>query len=303
VVFDDTDDVVRMGFEEDSDARKNAELFRYHRAKEEEEEKRLFYVGVTRAMDYLCLSGALEDPAKPQGKLHFLEGLDLVTPELEGRPFHVLHETEVPEGNGGGMRAPDLCKPTGNLPVAVGPMECMPEAIWKDVTEDMAPHTRSHGEHWTLIGTVMHILLDEISKGITALGDAEARVRALFRAHGAGDEHVGTVMADLGKLEASGLMESIIMPRNGGYAELPFVLKKGQFHWRGRIDRVVVEEGHVRVYDYKSFPVSESEMPEVLEKYRFQMATYREAAGRLFRLPASAHLVFTHLPRVVEVDS
>ena len=254
-------------------------------------------------MDYLCLSGALEDPAKPQGKLHFLEGFDLVTPEMDGRPFHVLHETEVPEGGGGSMKTPDLCKPMGNLPVAVGPLKCLPESVWKDVTEDMAPHTRSHGEHWTLIGTVMHILLDEISKGITALGDAEARVRALFRAHGAGDEHVGTVMADLGKLEASGLMESIIMPRNGGYAELPFVLKKGQFHWRGRIDRVVVEEGHVRVYDYKSFPVSESEMPEVLEKYRFQMATYREAAGRLFRLPASAHLVFTHLPRVVEVDS
>jgi ATP-dependent helicase/DNAse subunit B len=57
----------------------------------------------------------------------------------------------------------------------------------------------------------------------------------------------------------------------------------------------------VDVYDYKTFPVSEKELPDLVSEYReSQMSTYLDAARRLFpdKKPRG-FLIFTALPRLV----
>jgi ATP-dependent exoDNAse (exonuclease V) beta subunit len=113
------------------------------------------------------------------------------------------------------------------------------------------------------------------------------------------DAVLPVVLEDMEKLLRSGLMEDIVFPRADSHVELPFVLQKGDTIYSGRVDRILIKDGTAHVYDYKSFPVKHGEMPRLLKKYRFQMETYAEAIERLFRVPARAYLVFTHLPKVV----
>ena len=69
-------------------------------------------------------------------------------------------------------------------------------------------------------------------------------------------------------------------------------------------ERSAVSEsaGLVGVYDYKTFPVKESDIPSLVEEYRYQMTTYVAAAESLFPgRKARGYLLFTALPKMVEV--
>jgi ATP-dependent exoDNAse (exonuclease V) beta subunit len=119
------------------------------------------------------------------------------------------------------------------------------------------------------------------------------------------------ILNDIDKLKAHGLLEEIVLPRKNSYAELPFILKKRQVTspgdedlppgiYSGRIDRIIISDGKVLIYDYKTFPLREGELDGLTGKYKFQMQTYKEAAERIFKSKARAYLLFTHMPRIVE---
>jgi ATP-dependent exoDNAse (exonuclease V) beta subunit len=115
------------------------------------------------------------------------------------------------------------------------------------------------------------------------------------------DRLMDTVRKDFEKLKISGYLKDIILPVEKAYAELPFILRKGKTVFRGRIDRIITRNGTVDIYDYKTFPVKEKELPELLERYRFQMDIYKEAAKRILGGKAKGYLLFTHMPFVVEI--
>jgi ATP-dependent exoDNAse (exonuclease V) beta subunit len=102
-------------------------------------------------------------------------------------------------------------------------------------------------------------------------------------------------------LKRVGLMDEIILPLKNSHAELPFVLEKGINIFKGRIDRVIIKPDNASIYDYKTFPVRNGELPELIEKYGSQMGLYKEAAEKLFDLRTRSYLLFTNLPRLVEV--
>ena len=82
---------------------------------------------------------------------------------------------------------------------------------------------------------------------------------------------------------------------------MPFMLRRDNTLFSGRIDRLVVRSDTVDVYDYKTFPVSEEELPDLVAEYRdSQMGNYLEAAQALFpgKTPRG-FLIFTALPRLV----
>jgi ATP-dependent helicase/nuclease subunit A len=304
VVVEDAGDFPVVALEEDSSRRARDERFRRQKLKEHEEEKRLFYVAVTRAMDYLCMVGSHRE-GKLEGRLAFMgDAFDILSGEKKPGPLRVMGEEDLAgrfplraEAGLGG--AEDFMV----RPAYPEPLRYEPERTWKDVTaEETDSVRRRHGDNWVLIGTVMHRLFEELSRGLLGEEDLPLRASRLLRAESQESEETRkSILTDMAKLKDSRLLEDIVLPRAGAHAELPFVLERGSTLYRGRIDRVVLRDGEARVYDYKTFPVQEREIPTLLRDYSFQMKTYARAAERLFGLPARAYIVFTHLPRVVEV--
>ncbi len=149
----------------------------------------------------------------------------------------------------------------------------------------------------------MHRLFEEISKNITKEKDITERLRVMLAREGITDGDVlETVVGDVLNLSRVGLLREIVLPAKNSYTELPFVLEKGGTIFKGRIDRVILKSDRADIYDYKTFPIRESEISGLIDKYDFQMRIYKEAAERLFNLKTKSYLLFTHLPRVVEVQ-
>lgn len=315
-VLDEEGDRIVLGYEEDAEARRESPLFRRHKEKAEDEEKRLFYVAATRAMDYLCMSGVLGK--KPTGKLAALFevfGIDgeAVPPAPGELPFTLERvggsEAEVSAAVSGPpplqprlFPAPEEGAPE---PLFIEPLEAQyrPALAWRDVTEEVETIRRKHGEDWVVLGRIFHRVFEGLSKGQIAPDRPEAKVRELVRSELLPESDArrmnGLVLDHLRRLEESGLLREIILPREHSYAELPFILELGHTVYKGRIDRVVIDGGRALVYDYKTFPVTDEELPELARQYAFQLHLYKKAVERLFSLETEAALFFTHALKIV----
>ena len=314
-------------YEPDAGERKKMPEFERNRIKELEEEKRLFYVAATRAMDCLVLSGFAPANGKPKGRLAYLAeafgngilekapptGPDVLT-GLSGNacgsalPFTVSTGAELEKDfeKSAGM---ELSSGGHFLreQVYAEPFEYAPKALTRDVTEDILVKTR-HGRDWVLMGRLLHQILEEVSAGRLrpegVLRRAEGLLKTYFVFGIARTEFfLKTITGDFEAMRENGILDEVVLPRPRAFSELPFVHEKGSTLYKGRIDRLLIKEGLALVYDYKTFPVKKGELAELTEKYRFQMELYREAAQNIFRLPARAFLVFTHSAEILEVGA
>jgi len=303
IVVDEQDGRIFMAYEEDPNKRKKREPFSKRREKEIEEEKRLFYVSVTRAQDFLCMLGSQKKDKKPSGRLaYILDNLEYL-PSLK-----LINESEL-NNIYSASRSSLITRQTPSEPFMSGltytePLSYEPPFKWQDVTEEIDIRVK-HGEDWVLLGKVFHKLFEEISKGLMEIDDMEKRVHILLRAEIYNEKEldkIGKIIkGDFEKLSASGHIKDIVLPFKDSYVELPFILQKGKTIYRGRIDRVIIKDNIAHIYDYKTFPVKKKELAELKDKYRFQMDTYKEAAGKIFRLKTKSYLLFTHTPLLVEI--
>jgi ATP-dependent helicase/nuclease subunit A len=302
-VIDEERGRLDFSLEEDPSLRKEHRLFQRRRQKEAEEEKRLFYVAVTRAKDCLCMLAAPKSGVQHQGRLACItDNLGHLTPLRVVTPGEVRECCTASRAS----RLPLRAKTRRRGPVHTGPVPFPPGLQWKDVTEDLDIRSR-HGEDWVLLGILFHRLFEELSKGSLRLEALEARTDALLKSEGRrGDDArrlKEVLLTDFGKLRSENLLDDVVLPRENAYAEMPFVLRRAQTFYRGRIDRLIVRDGTVHVYDYKTFPVREKEVGDLLLKYRFQMDIYTEAAERILGLPAKPWIFLTHLPLLVELQA
>ena len=109
------------------------------------------------------------------------------------------------------------------------------------------------------------------------------------------------LLDDFKRLLDSGFLDKIILPRANAYSELPFILARNDKIYKGRIDRIVVEDGTALIYDYKTFPVKENELGGLREKYSFQMSIYSEACRDLLQLNTKCFIIFTHNQFLIEL--
>ena len=72
----------------------------------------------------------------------------------------------------------------------------------------------------------------------------------------------------------------------------------------GRIDRVIVTEDEIRLYDYKTFKVAKKDIPRLAkEYYDGQLRFYEEALRKLYPgRGVSSFLVFTAIPLIVPAN-
>lgn len=298
IVLMEDEGSIAFVYEEDSSKRRKNIHFQRQKEKELEEEKRLFYVAVTRAKDYLCMLGVPKKDQPHTGRLGYITG------NLEHlSSLSVIHEQETERiwsSRGTTSRPPSFSHDglfSGPSYTEQIPYE--PAVKWRDVTESMDIRI-THGEDWVLLGRVFHSLFESLSKGTLKPEEVTEKARFLLRNELFSGRDVegliSIIKEDFQKLRLSGHLENIILPKERSFAELPFILHKGDIAYRGRIDRVIIQENTIMIYDYKTFPARSREIPELLEKYRFQMEIYREAAEKIFSLASKGFILFTHLP-------
>lgn len=313
VFLDEVGNVIHFAYEEDYALRKKNALFVLHRAKEDEEEKRLFYVAVTRAMDHLFMSGAVrkDEAGKPKiiGKMSLIE--EAFPGSVSGRPpshdfLRITCEKDLASADAG--PAVRLTSRRGTFfsgPVYTENIDLSRTSTrWLSVTEEIDIRT-THGEGWVALGSVIHRLFEELSKGIISQEALPDRIVKLLShdpsLRSDADKYRDLIIADIKKLEDAGYLQTIILPSENAFAEMPFILQKGKKIFTGRIDRILLRDNTACLYDYKTYPVKAGEIKELAEKYRFQMDLYREACSKLFSVKTRSFILFTHGPESVEL--
>ncbi|MBF0558340.1 MAG: UvrD-helicase domain-containing protein [Nitrospirae bacterium] len=312
IIVEDSNGGLTIGYEEDSEARKNMRIFRQHKEKAEDEEKRLFYVSTTRAMDYLCMSGTLGK--RLTGKLAYVyEAFNIFDrSDGAGLPFVMknigapaLLEIMAGPEKAARERTTQRSAPGKDELFYIEPLnrDYRPPKLWRNVTEEADEIRRKHGNDWVIIGRAFHRVFEGISRGLITKDNQEQKILEILRNEVLFDDSIdrmlSIIVTDLSRLETSGHISEIIMPRGNAYAELPFVLELGQSIYKGRIDRVIVRDGLAHIYDYKTYPVSEEDMKALYKQYAFQLNIYKKAAEQLFNVKAKGYLFFTHEQKIM----
>jgi ATP-dependent helicase/nuclease subunit A len=301
---------ILIAYEEDSAARRTIPLFQRQNEKLLDEEKRLFYVAATRAMDYLCMSGVLKD--NPTGKLTYLyDAFDLGDRADASIPFKIDRiRKESARSSSLIAYAKKRHEPSAksqelsSLPIFTASLDHGPKTLWLDVTEEMEHIRRKHGEDWIVLGRAFHRAFEGISKGYVTMDVLDAKIEDILKNEILSDDSIHSmkemILSDIKMLDSGGYLRDIIMPRENSYSELPFIIETGNKVYKGRIDRVIIEDDSAIIYDYKTYPISEKEIPDHMEKYSFQMKIYRDAVEKLFELKAKAFIFFTHESRLIQ---
>jgi ATP-dependent helicase/nuclease subunit A len=308
IVIEEDGERISLAYEEDSIKRKKIGHFQRQKEKELEEGKRLFYVAVTRARDFLCMLGAPKKEKAHTGRLAYitdnlehLSSLKIMT-ETDIDKLYSTSHPELVEGSP--VISYSAPEPFLSEPIFTEPISYEPSLKWRDVTEDLDIRIK-HGEDWVLLGRVFHGLFEELAKGIIRPDGIDSRALILLRNEIYIKKDIERLMEiikkDFEKLEISGYIKNVILPQTNSYAELPFILQRGNSVFKGRIDRIIIKDNTANIYDYKTFPVREKELPELIDKYRFQMDIYRSAAEKILSLKTKSYLLFTHTPLLVEV--
>src|SRR4030043_817273 len=314
IVIDEERERISLAYEEDSTKRKKIGYFQRQKEKELEEEKRLFYVAVTRAKDFLCMLGAQRKGKAHTGRLAYitdnlehLSSLKIMN-EADIDKLYSASRPELVEGSP--VISYSAPEPFLSEPIFTEPISYEPSLKWRDVTEDLDIRVK-HGEDWVLLGRVFHKLFEELAKGIITPDEIDRRALTLLR----NDIYIkkdmerlmDIIKKDFEKLEISGFLKNVVLPpqaalpQTNSCAELPFILQRGNTVFKGRIDRIIIKDNTANIYDYKTFPVKKGELPELIDEYRFQMDIYMAAAEKIFSLKTKGYILFTHTPLLVEV--
>ncbi|MFN3395971.1 MAG: UvrD-helicase domain-containing protein [Thermodesulfovibrionales bacterium] len=313
IVLEESGDKLIVAFEDDSELRKENPIFMREKEKSQEEEKRLFYVAVTRAMDHLHMSGIIKDKDKIKGRLAYITDAFMIDLSNKNNradlPLRIEFLSKDQKISPLKKATPSLIMP-GLLQKESGivhtePLDYQPSIIWSDVTEEIDYIRKKHGDNWVILGRIFHSLFEGLSRSLIGIDNIEAKIDTLIKQETTTRDTIRImktlIREDIEKLKDSGLLEEIVMPRDNSFAELPFILQRGNKIYRGRIDRVIIEKGIARIYDYKTYPINEKEIPELKEKYSFQLQLYSEAVERIFSVKTEGYLFFTHELRLVRI--
>lgn len=273
-------------------------------AKQEAEQKRLFYVACTRARDALFCSGVWN--GKVSGWLSYLvEGLGLRevmgSLEIPDAPHAVALQIResVPEELAASK------EPKTELPAAIL------ERNWpqrkrrlRRVSDDLEMRYYQGKGLWHF-GEIIHAVLERISSGIATPNPQSINqaVRSLVLSFDLApsrvEEYQTRVAEHIAALRESGLLEQIVLPQANSASEVPFVIREDEETVTGRIDRVLVRPEGLHIIDYKSFP---SDL-ENADRFDEQLRLYARAAGEIFtKKVCHSFLLFTADAKLLEVS-
>jgi ATP-dependent helicase/nuclease subunit A len=294
--------------EPESSIRKQDDDFLIHLAKEEEEQKRLFYVAVTRAEEALVLTGQWSEMDRSfLAYLRYSLGLENkgtdYTSKADIKGLSVLNAEDVKMlyAHAPGKKA---AKTVMN-PLSVISLTTRRQQTWRTVAE-AADVRRHHGKDWTVLGDVIHRIFENISKGIIKENDIRDRAKKMLENKGffraSLEEKLNLIDSDIGALKKKGIWQKIIMPKKDAYSELSFILDYEDSIYTGRIDRIIRDNNTYMIYDYKTFPVREEEINYLIRQYSGQLRIYKKAIEQLFNTDkVKSFIMFSHTGDIREI--
>jgi len=312
---------VWVSYEPENYLRKLSPLFIEQKAKEEEEEKRVFYVGVTRARDALFLTGIYNPETIDEDKatrLHWLKDFLDIKQKTEGNftleqkvaGLSIISEKELSEqAKSVSFKLEEEVAKAKTLNIE--PITEEPEYEWQTVTRELSEIysrvRRSFGIEWITLGDILHKIFENISKSHIKLEIDEiiAEAKRLFIIKNIAESSQEKLLDEITKqsnIIKNPDIASIILPQANSYTELPFVLKQDRTIYSGRIDRIIIKDDTINIYDYKTFPVQETELKELAEKYKSQLSIYQKAVSEIFpNLKTQTFFVFTAIGKIRKI--
>jgi ATP-dependent exoDNAse (exonuclease V) beta subunit len=121
---------------------------------------------------------------------------------------------------------------------------------------------------------------------------------------GEGESLAANLQSAICNLQSEIAVWNVIKPQPNSFAELPITYSDGETIFTGRIDRVIVTDIEVRIYDYKTFKAAKKDIPSLArEYYEGQLKYYEAACSRLYPgKKVSTFLIFTALPEFVQTS-
>jgi len=292
------------------------------------EQRRLLYVGMTRAKERLILSGALTGRSSPGSLLSLLR---TVLGEAVGK----RDVTDVAVGEGGltqSILPADEGRPrervmTDKPSVSADDVsgyearwqaresrwaQCRERSVWLTPTL-LRPQGRAHLvasdrnagskrsgmtvgalvhkelETWTYRETT-HARLEHLAQGLGCVFPGDVR------------EHRAEIIAEACDVLTTFARSEVYAALRGVTIvgrEVPFLMPWQSSHcsiMEGRIDLIYEQDGALWVADYKTDRLTEADIPERMERYRAQATIYAEAVRRAVGRPlAGVTLIFLRL--------
>ncbi len=305
-------DDVLVSYIPDAGIRRTNEFHQRYVQKEYEEEKRIFYVACTRARDALFLAGIWGVKSLVDTRLTWLvELLGLheegdgfaLEPELPGTTC--LTPADIPEVSipVPAARDADSVRPVRQSPLA---SRLSPPASIRAVTRHTQSDHATYDHESIGLGEVIHKVLEEISEGKLTADSSQltAEIGRLLRLAGLPASLSANLQSAICNLQSEIAVWDIIKPQPNSFAELPITYSDGETIFTARIDRLIVTDKEVLIYDYKTFKVAKKDIPALAKDYyEGQLRLYEAACSRLYPgKKVSTFLIFTALPEVVQTS-
>jgi ATP-dependent helicase/nuclease subunit A len=293
------------------DARARAE------ARDAAERKRLLYVALTRAEDWLILCGAgsaarkegtwyaaLETAMGALGDVTEVPGPPGIGVPMRRRAHNPVPVAGRPEDDEGGP--PVEARPPRPGWLGAAPRE---ERVVRQSPSTLVPHEEEggagHGRETALLrGSAVHLLLERLA-GRPVEGRAALAGRLLAHAFpGLAPELAEGVVAEAESVFVAPFAEEIFGPESlseaGMSLDLPAVVEGRML---GRIDRLVIRPDRVLVVDFKTDARPPDKSAEVPEAYLVQLGCYRAALAALYPDRAvEAAILWTAGPALMPLD-
>jgi ATP-dependent helicase/nuclease subunit A len=293
-----------------------AELIEEQERRDSQENWRLLYVAMTRAADWLIVTGAAPKPKKdgsdprPQNCWHRAVQSGLFA--LGAVPFEEEGRTTLIHGSGpiAGKKAaaapeiPALQLPswatTPAPPEARPPRPLAPSALAEDkeAAPPLSPQMRAAAER----GTMIHALLERLL-AVPVDQRERAALAWLERAGGVVDARERQDIArTVSHLISDSRFAALFGPGSLGEAPIAATLPDGRVI-AGTVDRLRIEPDRVLVVDYKTGRAPERQ-GEIPVSHRLQMQAYAEALSVIFpERHIEAGLLYTANGKFFTVDS
>ena len=291
----------------------------HHEAIEREEMQehwRLLYVAMTRAEEALFIGGALSAREKEPAETSWYARLAQLFGEDEWLA-DPLWGARAEWGALGELPPAAASAATGQLPLPPPlpawlqrgapaeprpPKPLAPSALGEDLSPDPPWPPGAGSGAAARRGVVIHKLLERLPE-VAAEARAGAGARWLARNAGdlAGEEREGVLAAALAVLDHPD-WRALFVP--SALAEVPIAAVVGGQVVSGKIDRLLIEPGRVRIVDFKTARRPPAELSQVPVATLRQMAAYAAALEAAYPGRAvEAALLYTAAPRLIALPA
>ncbi len=274
---------------------KNDDLLEVFAQKNREEEKRLLYVALTRARDFLFLTGGgtVKDTEKDKNLFGLIYRLikeekpELISP-FEPKKMANFQQTL--------KKVPPL--------VLSGKISEKPRfKKGEPVTEEIVL-TSSSQEEKARYGEFFHRLLEWLSRKSREkmeVSDLVKEARIQIENSSLSQSLKAQLCKELEELRLSGYLEEIVLYQPG-LEEKTFFSLKDQVYFERRFDKVLFKGEEVWLVDYKTNEIEEKELEKTVSLYKKQILAYKSLASSFYPgKKTRAFLLFSRLARLVEV--